>query len=77
MKVKAKWSIKVDGVWHRAGEVFDVKSTDGLLNAVDVLEAEPKPAQVTTDEAASEEAPKAKPEAEERPKTRTRKKVTQ
>lgn len=74
MKVKAKWAVKVNGEWHRAGDVFEVDSTAGLLGAVEVLKKEPKPAQ-----AKAEEIPEEKPEAtaEATPKTaRTRKKTT-
>ena len=42
MKVKAKRWINVDGAWHGTGEVFEVKSTAGFADAVEVL-AGPKP----------------------------------
>ena len=71
MKVKAKWAIKVDGAWHMAGDVFETEDT-GLLSAVDVLEVNQKPVK-----APSEDETTAEPEAEEKPKTRTRKKVAQ
>ena len=73
MKVKAKWAVKVNGEWRKAGDVFEVDSTAGLLGAVEVLNEEPKPVQVKM-----EEIPEEKPEAEAKPKTaaRTRKKTT-
>lgn len=74
MKVKAKWAVKVNGEWRKAGDVFEVDSTAGLLGAVEVLKDEPKPVQVK-----QEEVPEAKPEAkaEATPKAaRTRKKTT-
>ena len=87
MKVKAKWAIKVNGEWHRTGDVFDVDSTAGLLGAVEILKDDPKPAKkkAEAEEApVKEEAvepnaePKPEAEAEPKPKTaaRTRKKTT-
>ena len=85
MKVKAKWAIKVNGEWHRTGDVFDVDSTAGLLGAVEVLKDEPKPVRKKAEEIPAEEPePVSEPEpvkeakAEPKPKTaaRTRKKTT-
>lgn len=80
MKVKAKWAVKVNGEWHRAGDVFEVDSTAGLLGAVEVLKKEPKPVQVKTEEVHVEKQdtePEPEAKAETTPKTaRTRKKTT-
>ena len=89
MKVKAKWAVKANGAWRKAGEVFEVDSTAGLLGAVEVLKDEPKPLKKKTEEVPAaktetkpEEKPVPKPEqeakAEQKPKTaaRTRKKTT-
>lgn len=80
MKVKAKWAIKVNGEWHRTGDVFDVDSTAGLLGAVEVLKEEPKPVRVKEEEAPVEKQeaePEPAAEAEPKPRTaRTRKKTT-
>ena len=86
MKVKAKWAIKVNGEWHRTGDVFDVDSTAGLLGAVEVLKDDPKPVkkkaeaeEIPVKEKAVElnAEPKPEVEAEPKPKTaaRTRKKT--
>lgn len=76
MKVKAKFAVKVDGKWRKTGEVFNVKSTDGLLEAVEVLEAAKKeePEEVLAQEAESAEEAKAEPEF--RSATRNRKKTS-
>ena len=87
MKVKAKWAIKVNGVWRKSGEVFEVDSTAGLLGAVEVLKDEPKSAKKKAEEIPAVKAdpepvsePETKPEVktEPKPKTaaRTRKKTT-
>lgn len=81
MKVKAKWAVKVNGVWHKPGDEFEVDSTAGLLGSVEVLKEEPKPVKAKkeeTDPVAAEPEAKAEPEAELKPKTatRTRKKTT-
>lgn len=81
MKVKAKWAIKVNGVWRKTGDVFDVDSTAGLLGAVEVLKEEPKPAKTKAEKVPDvKEEPEQKPEAKDEPKpkteTRTRKKTT-
>ena len=80
MKVKAKWAVKVNGEWHRAGDVFEVDSTAGLLGAVEVLKKEPKPERVKEKEAPVEKQeaePEHEAKAETTPKTaRTRKKTT-
>lgn len=84
MKVKAKWAVKVNGVWHRAGDVFRVDSTEGFAEAVEVLKDDPKPVKKKQGEPpAAEEAPAQEtvpePEAKAEPKprtaTRTRKKT--
>lgn len=76
MKVKAKFAVKVDGKWRKTGEVFNVKSTDGLLEAVEVLEEAKKeePEEVPAQEA--EPAEEAKAEPEFRSATRNRKKAS-
>lgn len=91
MKVKAKWAIKVNGVWRKTGEEFEVDSTAGLLGAVEVLDrgsgrakAQEKetPIVKAEPEPAAKAEPKEEPEpeakAEPKPKTaaRTRKKTT-
>lgn len=70
MKVKAKWAVKVNGVWRKAGDVFEVDSTAGLMGAVEVLKAEVKPAKVKA-EAASPEVSEPEPEATAEPKPKT------
>ena len=76
MKVKAKWAIKVNGEWRKAGDVFEVSSIDDIGNAVDVLQKEPKPVQVKL-----EEIPEEKPEVKAEPKSqraaRTRKRTNE
>ena len=76
MKVKAKFAVKVDGKWMKTGEVFNVKSTDGLLEAIEVLEAakNEEPKEVPAQEA--EPAEEAKAEPEFRSATRSRKKAS-
>lgn len=85
MKVKAKWAVKVNGVWRKAGDEFEVDTTAGLLGSVEVIEKESKPARakaapVEEPEVVAEPEPAAEPEAvaEPKPKTaaRTRKKTT-
>lgn len=61
MKVKANHWLKTETGWHKAGDVFEVKSLDGLTGMVEVVE-EPKckapaPAPVT-EEAEDTQAPK-------------------
>ena len=41
MKVKAKHWVKYDGLWHRAGEVFDISLTEVDRMSADVDLAEP------------------------------------
>lgn len=66
MKVEAKWAVKVNGVWRKPGEVFEVESIADLPEACEVVleehTAEPEP----------------EPEAEPKPRTaaRTRKRTT-
>lgn len=50
MKVKARWAIKADGVWHKAGDVFQTENADALKGAVEVLSDELKPVQVKAEE---------------------------
>ena len=64
MKVKAKRWLNVDGTWHGPGEAFEVESTAGIANAVEVIaESEPavKPVQVIEAEKPAEK-PEKKPE---------------
>lgn len=78
MKVKANWAVKVNGEWHRTGDVFEVDSTAGLLGAVEVLKEEPKPARAEAEPAEKAE-PEPEPEVKAEPKpkaARTRKKTT-
>ena len=75
MKVKAKWAVKVNGEWHRAGDVFEVDSTAGLLGAVEVLKKEQKPAQAKVEEI-PEDKPEAKAETTPKAAAKTRKKAT-
>ena len=79
MKVKAKWAVKVNGVWRKAGDEFEVDTTAGLLGSVDVIEKESKPARAKV-VPVEEAEPATEPEAvaEPKPKTaaRTRKKTT-
>lgn len=86
MKVKAKWAIKVDGAWHRGGEVFETDSIAGLKDCVEVIEG-PRTMQVRMEEA-GKAGTEAKAEAKAEPAeagaeaekpvrgTRTRKKTT-
>lgn len=41
MKVKAKHWINADGVWHKAGEIFEIESAEGIEKGVEVI-AEPE-----------------------------------
>lgn len=79
MKVKAKWAVKVNGVWRKAGDEFEVDTTAGLLGSVEVIEKGSRPVRAKAVPVEETEAA-AEPEAvaEPKPKTaaRTRKKTT-
>ena len=77
MKVKAKWAIKVDGVWRRTGEVFQTEDAAVLGNAVEILTEKPAPEQVRMDDVKAEapEAPEVKADPKPRTAARTRKKT--
>ena len=80
MKVKAKWAVKVNGEWYKAGDVFEVDSTAGLLGAVEVLKTEAKHVPEKKENVPAKEEPKQEPKASDEPTprtaTRTRKKMT-
>ena len=80
MKVKAKWAVKVDGKWQKAGDEFEVESTDGFAEAVEVLHEEPGKLTADADKINLKEAePVQEAEAEPKPRAaaRTRRKVTE
>lgn len=62
MKVRAKWNLKDESGWHRAGEVFETEHPEAYEGGVDVMEAEPAREATAAEEAPATETP-AKPRA--------------
>ena len=68
-KVRAKHWLKVENAWYGPGEIFDVESTAGITNAIEVISTEPEtiveePVKVAEPVKAAKE-----PEQEKSPKT--------
>lgn len=76
IKVKAKHWINADGTWHKAGEIFEIESIEGIEKGVEVI-AEPESAdEPEKPEKVSEKPVKAEKETEAvKPAARRRKSV--